>query len=597
MKNVYLFQPQYTNFFNGKLNNWIPYSAGCLWNYASQFNDVTAEYTLKDLFFKRDPIIDVLTNLTEPAICGFSCYVWNTKYCLEAAKHIKSKWPNCVIIFGGPEISERYINEYSFIDYIIRGEGEQSFVDLLRNIRDNIPTNKIIHKSRMENLSYPGPYASGIFDKLLKDNPDIHWSATFETNRGCPYSCTFCDWGSLTYSKVKRFELDQLKSEFDWIRQKPITYIFLADANFGMFKNRDLTIAQMLKDASDNSNIDVIHLQGAKQSSEIAFEIGNILQDKYAGVTVSMQSMNQDTLSAINRKNLEINDIKKIMQLSEIHQIPTYTELILGLPLETKETWCDGICELLELGQHNSIDVWFTQLLENSELSTIESKTKYGIVSRRYSNYVNFEELSKYNFDGIEEEIELVIATNTMSTKELIESYLYSWIIIQWHILGYSQIIAKYLRFVHNITYRSFYDHLLTVIKNDTYFGNHYSTLYTMLDESIHNKKPVGNFMISAHVFHQYYNNEYYLNKQSIFEFVFRAASMICDVPASILELQKYFIYDEDQQYPITIESSFNLVNQSDELTTYLIKSKNDVTLKGLRARRLGLYKNFIQII
>ena len=597
MKNVYLFQPQYTYFFNDKLNNWIPYSVGSLWNYAQQFEDITQTYKLNDLIFKREIIDELLDRLEEPAICGFSCYVWNINYCLAVAEKVKIRWPNCVNVFGGPEISDRYIQEYKFIDFIIKGEGEQSFVNLLRSLRDNQQIDKIIPKHRMENLLYPGPYASGIFDKILYDNPDVLWSVTIETNRGCPYSCTFCDWGSLTYSKVKRFDLDQIKTEIDWIRNKPISYIFVADANFGMFKDRDLSIAKMLKDASDESVVDVVHLQGAKQSSEIAFEIGSVLQEKYAGVTVSMQSMNSDTLTAINRKNLATNDIKRIMELSDIHQIPTYSELILGLPCETKESWISGMCELLELGQHNSIDVWFAQLLENSELSTVESRQKYGIVSRKYSNYVNFKELSKYNKDGIKEDIELVVATNTMTTPDLIESYLYSWMIIQWHILGYSQIIAKYSRKANNILYRTFYDHLFEKIKNDVYFGKHYDNLYLMLKDSINDHNLYSDLMVSAHTFHQYYDKEYYSKKDELFNFVFKCANEISAIPDWVLNLQKSFVYDATANYPIVVDADYNLNTNTQELTTYLVISKNDTSLKGLRARRLGLYKNLIKVI
>ena len=175
MKNVYLFQPQYTIFFNGRLSNWIPYSVGVIWNYASNFKVVTDNFILKDLFFKRNPIPELLNKIEDPTICGFSCYIWNIEYCLVAAEEIKRKWPDCIILFGGPQISERYLS-YSFIDCIILGEGEEAFVKILTDIHNGNKLDQIVPKNRLQDLSHSGPYASGVFDRLLEENPDITWN-------------------------------------------------------------------------------------------------------------------------------------------------------------------------------------------------------------------------------------------------------------------------------------------------------------------------------------------------------------------------------------------------------------------------------------
>jgi len=38
---------------------------------------------------------------------------------------------------------------------------------------------------------------------------------TIETNRGCPHKCTFCDWGTLTYTKVRHFDLKRVEDDID----------------------------------------------------------------------------------------------------------------------------------------------------------------------------------------------------------------------------------------------------------------------------------------------------------------------------------------------------------------------------------------------
>ena len=85
-KNIYLFQPQYAIEFRKENTYWLPYSAGCLWSYVSQFDDIRENFELKDLIFRREPPDQVIERMQEPAVAGFSCYVWNEQYCLVMAK-------------------------------------------------------------------------------------------------------------------------------------------------------------------------------------------------------------------------------------------------------------------------------------------------------------------------------------------------------------------------------------------------------------------------------------------------------------------------------------------------------------------------------
>ena len=225
MHNVYLFQPQYTTFINGKINNWLPYSVGTIWSYAAQFSDISNNFTLKDLIFKRENLDSLLDRLESPKVCGFSCYLWNRQYCLTIAEAIKHRWPECVIIFGGPEVSSR-MTKYAFIDCILIGEGEENFVDILRNILHNRAPDLFFPKKRLEELTIPSPYLTGVFDTIIANNPEVVWAVTIETNRGCPYSCTFCDWGGTKYSKVKKFKIEKIAAELDWAKTHRIAYIF-----------------------------------------------------------------------------------------------------------------------------------------------------------------------------------------------------------------------------------------------------------------------------------------------------------------------------------------------------------------------------------
>lgn len=192
MLNVYLFQPQYAVEFRQEINYWLPYSAGCLWSYLSTKPHIKDSYNLDQIFFKRDPIESVLAQIKNPCVVGFSCYLWNEQYCLTAAKAIKQQWPDCLIVFGGVQTSLKML-DYDFVDTVVLGEGEHAFAHILESILNNKPVESIYTASRIDSLDFDSPYLSGVFDKIIEQNPNAIWAMTMETNRGCPYACTFCN--------------------------------------------------------------------------------------------------------------------------------------------------------------------------------------------------------------------------------------------------------------------------------------------------------------------------------------------------------------------------------------------------------------------
>ena len=107
---------------------------------------------------------------------------------------------------------------------------------------------------RIQNLDdLPSLFLNGVFDQMIKQYGSGITGALWESNRGCPYSCTFCDWGNSDVSKVKKFDMDRLYQEINWISNNGFYYIFLADANFGIFRQRDLEIAGWIADLNQKN--------------------------------------------------------------------------------------------------------------------------------------------------------------------------------------------------------------------------------------------------------------------------------------------------------------------------------------------------------
>ena len=353
-KNLYLFQPHQSFEFNNKKSYWLPYSVGCLWSYAQQNSVVNEHYNLDGLFFKRSKINDVLEEMTDPAIAAFSCYVWNWQYNIKMAKAIKQRWPNCLIVFGGPQVTKRpyensFFKKHPYIDTIINGEGEIAFENLLIDVLNNQTPKKVISFTRLSDLNYPSPYVSGVFDKIIQDNPDVGWQMVIETNRGCPYSCTFCDWNSGLTNKVSR-RREMFKDEADLFHRIGFQEINLTDANAGQY-DEDVELVKYFakKNLEDNADMRLI-VNFSKLKKENNLKIYHELaRGKLSPVIiVSIQDINEQVLLNIDRPSLTWDENKQIMQdLNDNYPaMAPVVQFIQGLPGQTPETWKTTLSEI-----------------------------------------------------------------------------------------------------------------------------------------------------------------------------------------------------------------------------------------------------------
>jgi radical SAM superfamily enzyme YgiQ (UPF0313 family) len=598
MKNVYLFQPQYVVEVRKEKNYWLPYSAGCIWSYAAQFKDITDNFQLKEIIFKREKQQAILDRLENPDICGFSCYTWNHQYCVTLAEKIKKKWPKCKIVFGGAEVHSSFLN-HKFIDSLVFAEGEKAFVKILRDYLSEQDIEVIYPKNRLEDLDIPSPYLTGLFDRYVEENPDAIWAGVIETNRGCPYSCTFCDWGGITYSKIKKFNLEKVAAELDWMSTHNVAYIMTGDANFGIFKERDLEIAKMIRVAADRpgSKLESMNVNFAKNSSETVYELGKILGSLLrGGITFSLQSLNTDTLEAIKRTNMEVNKFGDLISLSEKYGVLNYTEMILGLPLETVESWKKGITELLELGQHQNIDLWLAQLLLNSELSTTESRQKYKISSVMAKDYLTLENTNE--FDECVELIEIINGTSTMTTAQMVEAYLYSWMIVHFHVTGYSQMIARYCRNIRNISYRTFYDLLHEKLQQEPTLGKHQKEFGHVLHTYLTTGELIATDGFKGHTIYGMSFKFIYDHKDLVINLAAETAKELTTLPQNIIDLQENFIFDQRHKFPREFDSEIDIMHWTETPTQYQITNKTaNNQFDFYFSRRKNLLKNkFVQL-
>jgi tRNA A37 methylthiotransferase MiaB len=467
---------------------YLPYSCGVLWSYAYQFPEISNNYELGDFIWRRDTIEEAVELLKTSDIVGFSVYIWNRSYSNVLARELKKANPDIFIIWGGPEPpieKPDFFDILPFVDVCVKLEGEKTFKAVLDHfvtdkdyttipgllINNNGKITNTGDSLRIDDLdSIPSPYLTDVFKPLMEKFPEIRWNATLESNRGCPYACTFCDWGSLTYNKVKKFGLERVYLEFEWVGKNKCDFVSLTDANFGIFPERDSLIADKLIEVQKTyNNPKAYTISWAKnQKREVVEIVRKLIYEggSKLGLNLSVQTMDENVLDIIKRKNLDTNKIEEVFELCEQYNIPLYTELILGLPGETLESWKNNFYRLFEAGNHTGITIYQAQLLENAEMNLSQRKL-YKLEGRVVYDYL----VGTYNEHELKEGVEVVISTRDLTRDKMTQAQLFSWFMNTFHINGITNYISRVLR-KQGVTYQEFYTKLFEYIKQDEWLNS-----------------------------------------------------------------------------------------------------------------------------
>lgn len=471
----------------------LPYSVGCIVAYLKADKSITEHYEIADIIVARENPEEAVKRFDNPSFVAFSCGTWNIEYNKALAVKLKELYPDVKIIFGGVSVpgDTSFLDKYDFVDYLMHNEGEEStamFFKALINGDDLSSVPNLSYRTAEGNVKtadyhpedvsfYPSPYVMGVFDNLLKENPDIEFHTTIETNRGCPYSCSYCQW--CHSHKVRMFPMEKIKAEIEWIAKNKITYCYCADANFGIFE-RDVEIAEYVVEQRNKYGFPhVFKPNYAKESNDTVFVAGCILNKSNAdkGITLAYQSVSEQVLENIGRKNFPLEYFRKLDAKYTAEDIPTYTELILGMPGETYDSFSKGLCDILEHGQHNSMLVYECQVYDNAPMGKPEYKEKYGIKTSRIPLFgIHYNP----NFNGVQEYFDIITETDSMPKDDWVKSFMFCIVLQAFHHLGLLKFFALYLRYEKNVSFYEFYDSLIKFIfsSEGTFINSLFTELY-----------------------------------------------------------------------------------------------------------------------
>jgi len=441
------------------------------------------------IFVYAESLIEAI-KADPPDVLMLSNYVWNealSHYCFRVAKAVN---PGVLTVMGGPNISLEphrqlaYLDKYPFVDVYALGEGDflahhvvKSFMDAGRSVKrlgakglpssvfrnpeghaaidETQPRHKVVE-------DIPSPWLTGIQDEFF----DGKLAPMIETNRGCPFTCTFCVQGTKYYSKIHNFSVDRIKEEIGYIarlikeKSPRMGTLRIADSNYGMYE-RDISISEhiglMQKEYGWPTFIDAT--TGKNKPERIIKSV-----EKVSGALVlyqAVQSLDEEVLRKIKRESIKLEAYKVL----EVHMrgrgLRSVSDLILGLPGESLASHLRGLHQLLDSNIHQMHN-FQAMMLKGAELESLESRalfkfdTRFRVLPKNYG---------VYGGEKVFDVEEIIVATDTLPFDDYITCR-------KWHLVssvfwndGWFEHVANFVR-AHGIKNSEWWGRMLPAMEN-----------------------------------------------------------------------------------------------------------------------------------
>jgi radical SAM superfamily enzyme YgiQ (UPF0313 family) len=422
----------------------IPINIGFIGSYAkSVFNE---KISVK-LFKYPQETIDAIKEEKPDLIC-LSNYSWNSNLSEYVASIAKKANPNVVTAQGGPNFPHDDAQQIDFLknrpstDIFMIMEAEKTTVNLINRIIDSklvrkkifsspidgtvfirpesSESNKLFKGAPSSRIKYldeiPSPYLNGMLDRFF----DGKLAPFIETNRGCPFKCSFCHTGNDYFNKINMFSVERINAEIGYIAEKSanlgISHLHIADTNFGMYpRDREITKALFDSHTKYSWPNSIMSTTGKNQKQRV-IDITNILGNMFE-VSMSAQSMDENVLNNIRRSNISLEAYKDINKHLQDSGRSTNAELIMLLPGETKESFINGISKIVDSGIA-SLTIYTLMLLHGTEFKDPQYRKKFGYKGKFRIVPLNFGEYDSVKVFDYEE---VAVETDSISHQDYLD--------------------------------------------------------------------------------------------------------------------------------------------------------------------------------
>jgi radical SAM superfamily enzyme YgiQ (UPF0313 family) len=404
------------------------------------------------LFVYPDRLLDALKS-DPPDVLMVTNYVWNEALSLHFGRLAKRIKPGTLVVMGGPNISLEpsrqiaWVERHPEIDLYVIGEGDFLACEVLRHFLDagkdvrrmgareipssvyRNPEGQVVRTGawarHKEVDDIPSAWLTGIQDEFF----DGRLAPMIETNRGCPFTCTFCVQGTSWYTKVHNFDKDRMREELFYIarrikaRSPNMGTLRIADSNYGMFE-RDIEISGYIGECQRQFGwptfIDAT--TGKNRPDRIVKSL-----EQVSGALVlyqAVQSLDEEVLRKVKRQTIKLEAYEQLQVEMRGRGLRSNSDLILGLPGETLQTHLAALHRLLD-GGIDQLHNFQAMLLKGSEMETEESRRTFKFDSRFRVLPKNFgvSEGGEKVFD-IEE---IIVGTDTLPFSDYLTAR-------QWHL-------------------------------------------------------------------------------------------------------------------------------------------------------------------
>jgi radical SAM superfamily enzyme YgiQ (UPF0313 family) len=442
---------------------YVPLNIGYVAQYCLQhFGDDIEVKLFKD----PDKLLEYC-RANKPDVLGLSFYYWNTDINNAVTKRLRAQYgKDLTIIQGGASVGTdaRELNglfdRFPQVDAYVINEGELGFANALRDrlagelfkkpidgavfregehLVQGLPVGLTLDLGTLKS-----PFLSGLLDEFMQ--PDGLYMPMIQASRLCPYTCAFCTSGK-NRGKLRMFPDEQVKAEIDLIAEKyknrPHMMLLLSDENFGILP-RDVGLAHYIREKSERAHYpQSVFFYNDKRFTQTSKNVIEALgQVNTHGLILSLQSENPETLKEVKRRNLTPEDIEAALKWASDLNMPTSTELIFGMPYETRQSFVDLMRSCVERG-FDSILGFNLFLMNGIELNTPQSRAKFQVKTM-------FRPVNTYygDLDGefCAESEEIVVSSNSFTMEDFLFIRSLNFVFYSVFALGFYRSFFQYVR-------------------------------------------------------------------------------------------------------------------------------------------------------
>ncbi|KIL47497.1 B12-binding domain-containing radical SAM protein [Jeotgalibacillus campisalis] len=355
----------------------------CLKAYAEpDFSIQLKEFTIKD------PEMNIVAELysQKPDVLGFSCYIWNIEETINVINLFKKISPQTKIILGGPEVSydvPYWLDRLENIDYIVVGEGEQTFKQLLRALNGEIRVEEVngiayqknskavIHPqtNKLDLKTLPSPF------RFEEDREDLSKRIVYiETSRGCPFRCQFC-LSSIEVG-VRYFDRESIKDEIRYLMANGARIIKFVDRTFNISRSYAMDMFEFLIQEHVPGSVFQFEITGDIMRPEVIQYLNDHAPAGLFRFEIGVQSTNDETNELVMRKQNWEKLKRTVTMVKDGNKIDQHLDLIAGLPEEDYDSFRNTFNDVFEM-RPEELQLGFLKMLRGTGLRINADRHQY----------------------------------------------------------------------------------------------------------------------------------------------------------------------------------------------------------------------------